>query len=141
MSTGGAQTTTFAPNFVSPQILERATRECAMSPTITTFKPEILPIFSFRVKISKSAWVGCSCQPSPALTTLISKWRASISAAPEQLCLTTIISAFSASMFLPVSARVSPFLTLEVSTATLITSADNLFAATSKDTLVRVEGS
>ncbi len=83
ISIRGAQTVTFAPSLVNPQILERATREWAMSPTMLTFKPSILPNFSFNVKISSNACVGCSCQPSPALTTLISRWRASIFAAPE----------------------------------------------------------
>ena len=80
---------------------------------IFTLKPSMLPNFSFKVKMSKSACVGCSCQPSPALITLTLTLRANIAAAPEALCLITMMSAFRASMFLPVSMRVSPLRTLD----------------------------
>ncbi len=50
-------------------MLERATRECRMSPQIATVSPCIRPLRRRIVSASSSAWVGCSCAPSPALTT------------------------------------------------------------------------
>src|SRR5881397_613905 len=41
MSEWGPHTATWAPSFVRPQMLERATRECSMSPTRHTFTPSI----------------------------------------------------------------------------------------------------
>ena len=48
-SVGGAHRTTSAPILVKPQILERATRLCRISPMITTFAPSIVPKCSFIV--------------------------------------------------------------------------------------------
>ena len=48
-------------------MFERATRECAMSPTITTSSPSLFPLWRRIVAASSSACVGCSCWPSPAL--------------------------------------------------------------------------
>ena len=50
-------------------MFERTTRLCAMSPTIATFSPSIRPLRRRIVRASSSAWVGCSCAPSPALMT------------------------------------------------------------------------
>src|SRR2546422_322817 len=41
ISEWGPHTATWAPSFVRPQMLERATRECRMSPTRHTFTPSI----------------------------------------------------------------------------------------------------
>ena len=49
--------------------LERATRECSMSPQIATLSPSMRPLLRRMVSASSSACVGCSCAPSPALTT------------------------------------------------------------------------
>ena len=73
---GGPAMVTWAPSFVSPQMLERATRLCMTSPTIATWRPAIRPRFSRIVKMSRSPWVGCSCVPSPALITPASRCRA-----------------------------------------------------------------
>ncbi len=40
-----------------------------MSPMIVTVSPSKRPFSCFTVKQSSSAWVGCSCAPSPALMT------------------------------------------------------------------------
>src|ERR1035437_7946745 len=60
-------------------------------------------------------------------------------AAPALGCRITTISTFMANMLLTVSIRVSPFLTEDPETEKFTTSADNLFSASSKDILVRVE--
>ena len=49
--------------------LDRATRLCRMSPTITTRLPSMPPSRWRMVSASSSAWVGCSWVPSPALIT------------------------------------------------------------------------
>ena len=58
-----------APSAFSRMMLERATRECRMSPQIATTSPSMRPLLRRMVSASSSAWVGCSCAPSPALTT------------------------------------------------------------------------
>ena len=82
-SVEGATTRTRAPSVLSRMMLERATRECSMSPQIATIRPSIRPLLRRMVSASSSAWVGCSCAPSPALITEQSTLRASSSTAPE----------------------------------------------------------
>ena len=55
-------------SFVSPQIFDRATRECRISPTKTTLRPLIFPLSSRSVNMSSRPCVGCSLIPSPAFT-------------------------------------------------------------------------
>ena len=93
------------------------------------------------VNASSSAWVGCSCVPSPALTTLPVTQSASRWAAPEARCLMTTASAPIASRVSAVSLRLSPLATLDPWAEKLITSADSRLAAASNEVLVRVESS
>ena len=57
------------PSLRMAWMLERATRLWAMSPTMATVSPSKWPLCSRIVSRSRSAWVGCSWAPSPALTT------------------------------------------------------------------------
>ena len=82
ISVGGAATITLAPMRVKARMLERATRECMTSPTIQIRAPSSEPSWRRRVNTSSSAWVGCSCLPSPALTTLAGVQPATSCAAP-----------------------------------------------------------
>jgi hypothetical protein len=61
---------------------ERATRLWRTSPTIQTLRPSSEPTRRFSVYRSSSAWVGCSCLPSPALITAAEVQRATSPAAP-----------------------------------------------------------
>ncbi len=63
-------------------MFERATRLCRMSPQIATVRPSIRPLRRRMVSASSSAWVGCSCAPSPALMTAQRTCRASKATAP-----------------------------------------------------------
>jgi len=63
--------------------VDRATREWLMSPTMSIRLPSRSPSFSRKVNPSSSAWVGCSCAPSPALTTNPFTCRARKWGAPE----------------------------------------------------------
>src|SRR4029078_4109934 len=90
---------------------------------------------------SSNACVGCSCHPSPALITELFTPRASVSAAPADECLSTMISAFIASILRAVSSSVSPLTTLLEEGEKLITSALNRLAASSNDVRVLVLGS
>jgi len=119
-------------------MLERATRLCAMSPTIAIFKPAIFPFFSLIVIMSRSAWVGCSCAPSPALIIDCLTSEASRCGAPDALWRMTIISGFIASRLRAVSMSVSPLTTELVEAEMLMVSALSLLAAISNDVLVRV---
>ena len=78
----GATSRTRAPKVASSSMLERATRECRMSPQIATVRPSIPPLLRRMVSASRSAWVGCSWAPSPALTTEQSTFCASRCTAP-----------------------------------------------------------
>ncbi len=84
-SVDGAMTRTRAPSALSSRMLERATRECSMSPQIATVSPESSPLWRRMVSASSSAWVGCSCAPSPALITEQPTFCASSSTAPAEL--------------------------------------------------------
>ena len=112
-----------------------------MSPRIVTFRPAILPFFSRMVKASSSAWVGCSCAPSPALMTLALRTRDRKCGAPEALWRMTMKSALSASRLRAVSLSVSPFLSEEASAEKLMMSAVSRCSASSKLMRVRVDGS
>ena len=92
---------------------------------------------------SSSAWVGCSCVPSPAFTTLerTQPECASRCGAPLAEWRTTTASAPIASRVSAVSFRLSPLLTEEPLAAKLITSAESRLAAASKEIRVRVESS
>ena len=99
-SVGGPQTTTFAPIFVSSQMLDRTTREWAMSPQIATRRPSRRPSRWRMVSASSRAWVGCSCAPSPALTTPAFRWRARKCGTPGEPWRITIRSGDMAWRFL-----------------------------------------
>ena len=122
-------------------MLERATRECRMSPQIATVSPSMRPRLRRIVSASSSAWVGCSWAPSPALITEQSTLRASRCTAPAWLWRTTMMSGRIALSVIAVSISVSPFFTLEAPTAMFITSAPRRLPAISNDDWVRVEGS
>src|SRR5437773_10885963 len=122
-------------------MLERATRLNKISPMIATCRPAILPLRSRIVYRSRSAWVGCSCAPSPALITLAFSPLARNCGAPAELWRSTIMSACNASRLRAVSLSVSPLVRLEVVAEILITSALRRNAASSNDVRVRVLGS
>ena len=65
-------------------MLERATRECRTSPQIATVRPSMRPLLRRMVSASSSAWVGCSCWPSPALITEQSTFCDSSSTEPDE---------------------------------------------------------
>ncbi len=90
---------------------------------------------------SRRACVGCSCVPSPALTTEARMRSATRWGAPELLWRRTTMRGPIASRFRHVSRSVSPFCDDENDSDTLTTSADNRFAAISNDVRVRVEAS
>src|SRR5215813_12217576 len=141
ISVGGPATVTLMPILRIPAMLERATRLWAMSPTIATESPSRWPRFSRIVIRSRSAWVGCSCIPSPAFTTEHRSARASMCAAPDAAWRITTQSGLIASMLRAVSMSVSPLTTLEDDPETLMTSADSHLPAISNEVRVRVEGS
>ena len=122
-------------------MLDRATRECRTSPAMQTRNPSSRPKWSRRVRMSRSAWVGCSWDPSPALTTLDGMRAARNAAAPGDQWRMTTMSIRMASMLRAVSTRVSPFDTDDRLAPMLTVSADSLFSANSKETRVRVDGS
>ena len=68
-SVGGPTRRTRAPSARRACTFERATRLCRMSPTIATVRSSRRLDVSRMVSRSSSAWVGCSCAPSPALMT------------------------------------------------------------------------
>ena len=94
-------------------MLERATREWAISPSRPTVRPSIRPLARRIVIRSSRPWVGCSWAPSPAL--MIEQFRccASKCGVPGVGCRTTTTSAPIASMFLAVSMNDSPLDRLE----------------------------
>ena len=57
---GGPHTVTSHPIFVRRNTFDRATREWAMSPAMTTFQPSSRPSRRRIVSASRSACVGCS---------------------------------------------------------------------------------
>src|SRR5664280_3495225 len=110
-----------------------------MSPTMATRSP------SNRASPSsppRSAWVGCWCQPSPALiTTQWSTHSATRAGTPEELWRMITESIPIASMVSTVSRRDSPFFREEEPAANERTSADMRLAAVSNDMRVLVESS
>ena len=113
-----------------------------MSPTIATFIPaNESPRWRRRVKASRSAWVGCSCQPSPALTTEASIQPAIRWGTPDDLCRTTMASMPIASTVRTVSSSDSPFRSDDDPAENVIVSAESRLAAVSNDSRVRVESS
>src|SRR5436309_11206856 len=141
ISVRGPHTATSAPSLVSPHRFERATRECSTSPTRQTLRPAILPCLSRIDRRSSSAWVGCSCLPSPALMTFDAMRLPRNSAAPDEGWRITTMSMRIASRFRAVSTSVSPFETEEPLAATFTVSADSRFSANSNEIRVRVEAS
>ncbi len=95
------------------------------------------------VKASSSAWVGCSCVPSPALTTEppIQPEVARRCGAPESWWRMTTASAPIASRVSAVSLSDSPLETEDPLAEKLMTSAESRLAAASKEMRVRVESS
>src|SRR4051812_35028594 len=138
MTVDGPPTRTRAPSLLRQWMLERATRLCAMSPTMATVLPSSVPQRSRRLSASSSPCVGCSCAPSPALITLALTARATSRGAPAAGCLKTSASAPMASRLRTVSSSDSPFATLEASFWKLSTSAPSALAATSNELRVRV---
>ena len=90
---------------------------------------------------SSSAWVGCSCLPSPALTIAALVQPATIAAAPAHGVRMTIASGLCAASVRTVSLSDSPFSTLDPLAAKLTTSALRRLAASSKLERVRVDAS
>ena len=140
-SVEGAMTRTRAPSVLSRRMLERATRECRMSPQIATVSPAMRPLWRRMVRASSSAWVGCSWLPSPALITEQSTFWASSSTAPAAWWRTTRMSGRMAFSVIAVSISVSPFDMDEVRVDMFMTSAPSRLPASSKELWVRVEDS
>src|SRR5207248_2560304 len=137
----GRTSVTRAPSLSRPKMFERATRLNKMSPMIATCSPAILPLRSRIVYRSRSACVGCSCAPSPALITLAFSRLARNCGAPAEPWRSTRISACNASRLRAVSLSVSPLVRLESLAEILITSALRRNAASSNEVRVRVLGS
>ena len=121
--------------------MDRATRECEMSPQIATLSPVMRPLRRRMVNASSSAWVGCSWLPSPALMTAQLTFSDNSMVAPESGWRTTKTSGCMALSVIAVSMRVSPFLMELSDTDIFITSLPRRFPASSKDVRVRVEAS
>ena len=114
ISVGGPASVTLAPIFWKAMMSLRATRLCRTSPTIQMFRPSSAPRRSRSVWTSSSAWVGCSCLPSPALTIAAGVQRETSSAAPAHGVRMTIASGLWAPRVRMVSLSDSPFSTLEL---------------------------
>src|SRR5947209_8366997 len=140
-SVPGPASETEAPSVVRRCAFERATREWSMSPRMATLRPRRLPFCWRMVNASSRACVGCSCAPSPALTTPARQTRASWCGAPAEGWRMTMRSGDIASRLRAVSSSVSPFVTDEEDELMLITSAERRLPAISKEVRVRVEGS
>ena len=110
-----------------------------MSPHIATLSPEIVFFLLRIVKESRSACVGCSCGPSPALITPQFTFSERSFTAPASLCLTTMRSGCIAFNVIAVSINVSPFFIELVPTEMFNISAPSFFPASSKEVLVLVE--
>src|SRR4051812_43115879 len=134
----GPPTRTVAPSLLRQWMFERATRLCAMSPTMAMVFPSSVPQRSRRLRASSSPCVGCSWKPSPALITLARTERATRRGAPAAGWRTTSASAPMASRLRTVSSSDSPLATLEASFWKLSTSAPSALAATSNELRVLV---
>jgi hypothetical protein len=122
-------------------MFDRATREWRTSPTIQMEQPSSAPSRERSVWTSRSACVGCSCLPSPALTIAASVHVDTSEAAPAHGVRITIASGLWADSVRTVSFSDSPFSTLEPLAAKFTTSALRRLAASSKLERVRVEAS
>ena len=141
ISVGGAQIVTFAFSFVRHQMFDRTTLECATSPTIATRRPSNR-FFRWRiVSASRRACVGCSCAPSPALTTRVLNCDARKCGTPGEEWRITRKSGDIASRFFAVSSNDSPFSTDVPFAAKFRVSAESHFSAVSNEKRVRVEAS
>jgi hypothetical protein len=112
-----------------------------MSPQIATVSPAMRFLCSRIVNASSKAWVGCSCMPSPALTTALRVRSLRYCAAPEAAWRSTITSACIASRVATVSRKLSPLLVLDDEPPRLTTSALSRFPASSNEVRVRVDAS
>ena len=146
INAGGAHKRTSAPKACRHNRFDLATRLCRMSPQITTLSPvkssarSPLSRKAWRsASASSSAWVGCSCCPSPALSTGQSTLSAISPVAPLDPWRMTIASARIALSVIAVSISVSPFFTLDVAACIFTTSAPSRLPAISKLSSVRVE--
>ena len=110
-----------------------------MSPQMATMRPSSRPVRRRMVSPSRSAWVGCSWEPSPALMTAQVTFSESSLTAPESGWRTTSTSGCMAFKVIAVSIRVSPFLIELQATDMLMTSAPRRLPANSKEVRVRVE--
>ncbi len=108
---------------------------------MATFKFSRRPFLWRIVNASRSACVGCSCAPSPALMMDARVSLASVCGVPENECRMTTESAAIASSVFAVSISVSPLETLLVDSEMLTTSADSRLPAISNEVLVRVDAS
>ena len=120
-------------------MFERATRLCRISPQIATVSPAMSPRRRRIVSASKSAWVGCSWLPSPALMTAQLTFSDNSLTAPLSGWRTTRTSGCMAFSVIAVSISVSPFLIAESATDMLMTSALSRLPASSNEVRVRVE--
>ena len=139
-SVDGATTRTRASSALSRMMLERATRECRMSPQIATVSRAMRPLARRMVSASSSACVGCSCVPSPALTTEQPTFCASSAAAPAEWRMIKMSGRMALSV-IAVSISVSPFFTEDEATDMFMTSAPSRLPASSNDDCVRVDAS
>ena len=120
-------------------MFDRATRLCMTSPQIATRRPAMWPKARRIESASSSAWVGCSCWPSPALTTEQPTFCDRSDAAPDEAWRTTRRSGCMAFSVTAVSIRVSPLEIDELRGLMLTTSAPSRFPASSNELCVRVE--
>ena len=89
--------------------------------------------------MSRIAWVGCSCVPSPALIMIASINSVRCFGAPGVGWRITTASIFMASRFWAVSLKLSPFFRLLEEAVKFTVSALSRFCASSKLIRVRVE--
>ena len=112
-----------------------------MSPMIVTVSPSMRPFSSTTVIRSSSAWVGCSCAPSPALITGAASSSAICFGTPATLWRITTASGSIASSVFAVSRMLSFLVRLDDDGLKFTTSAERRLPAISKLVRVRVEDS
>src|SRR5688500_2252386 len=113
-----------------------------MYPAMTTDRSSRRPKRRRIVNASRRACVGCSCAPSPALTTPASRRRARKCGTPAEPCRMTIRSGDIACRFVAVSRSDSPFsVDVPFPALKLNESAESHFSAVAIEKRVRVEGS
>ena len=133
---------TSAPSIGKSSAFERATRLWAMSPQIATVSPAMRPLCSRIVNASSRAWVGCSCMPSPALTTALRVRLDDVvggagGGVPEH----DHVGVHRVQRGHGVAQSVSPLLVLEDEPPRLTTSALRRLPASSNEVRVRVDAS